>query len=86
MESDLRANHPVSSCFHTSTLLASLHILQRFEMRWAILYILLAPVVVTLAKMPVAEYRDLPTLREQDALEKGWVQKRYDFIPTVLEK
>jgi hypothetical protein len=55
-------------------------------MRWAILYILLATVVVTLAKMPVAEYRDLPTLREQDALEKGWVQKRYDFIPTVLEK
>lgn len=36
--------------------------------------------------MPVAKYRDLPTLREQDALEKNWVQERYDFIPSVLKK
>ncbi len=35
---------------------------------------------------PVAQYRSLPTLREQNELEKGWVQKRYDFIPTLLKK
>ncbi len=49
-------------------------------------FLLLSLAMVALAKMPVAKYRALPALREQDRLEKGWVQKRYDFIPTVLKK
>ncbi|ORX41264.1 hypothetical protein BD324DRAFT_613868 [Kockovaella imperatae] len=38
------------------------------------------------AKQPVAQYRPLPPLREQDALENKWVQMRYDRIPEILER
>lgn len=38
------------------------------------------------AKQPHAHYRDLPPLREQDALERKWVQQRYDLIPGILKK
>lgn len=37
-------------------------------------------------KMPVAHYREFPSLREMDAMEKRWVQKRYEYIPQILEK
>lgn len=33
-----------------------------------------------------AQYRPLPSLREQDVLERGWVKKRWDFVPGVLAK
>lgn len=51
-----------------------------------LLTLLVALPAITLALLPKAEYRDLPTLRKQDELEKKWVQKRYDFIPSVLKK
>lgn len=38
------------------------------------------------ASMPIARYRDLPTLKEQNALEKKWVQKRYEVIPEIMKK
>lgn len=51
----------------------------------------LAAVCLTLsclvgAGMPIAQYRDLPSLKEQDALEKKWVQKRYERIPEIMKK
>lgn len=33
-----------------------------------------------------AKYIPLPSLREQDALEREWVQKRWDHIPHILAK
>ena len=56
------------------------------KMRWSLPILVFFTTALALAKMPVAKYRDLPTLREQDALEKNWVQERYDFIPSVLKK
>jgi hypothetical protein len=50
-----------------------------------LLPLLLLPSVI-LASQPVPLYKDLPTLRTQDELEQRWVQKRYDLIPSVLEK
>jgi len=55
-------------------------------MRWSSLLFVLASAALALAKMPVAQYRPLPTLYEQNELEEGWVQKRYEFIPSVLKK
>jgi hypothetical protein len=40
----------------------------------------------TSAKQPIAQYRPLPSLREQNALELKWVEKRYAHIQTLLEK
>jgi hypothetical protein len=45
---------------------------------------LLSLLVLVTANMPVAKYRPLPSLREQDAMEKKWVQKRYQLIPKIL--
>lgn len=56
------------------------------KMRWSLPLLLLSAVATVLAKMPVAKYRQLPTLREQDRLEKVWVKKRHEFIPSVLKK
>lgn len=33
-----------------------------------------------------AKYRPLPSLREQDTLEREWVQKRWDAVPGILKK
>lgn len=33
-----------------------------------------------------ARYRPLPPLREQDALERQWVKKRWDHVPSILKK
>lgn len=33
-----------------------------------------------------AKYRSLPTLREQDALERAWIAKRHAHVPSVLKK
>ncbi|KAK4689404.1 hypothetical protein P7C73_g695, partial [Tremellales sp. Uapishka_1] len=38
------------------------------------------------AAEPPSQYRPLPSLKVQDELERGWVQKRYEYIPTVLKK
>lgn len=38
------------------------------------------------SKQPIAKHRPLPSLREQDRLEQGWVKKRYEHIPKILEK
>jgi hypothetical protein len=38
------------------------------------------------AKMPVASYKALPSLREQNAMEVKWVEKRYEHIQGLLEK
>ena len=37
------------------------------------------------AKQPFAEYRPLPSLKEQDALERKWLEKRYERIPEILK-
>jgi hypothetical protein len=52
----------------------------------AALLCLISVLGAVLAKMPVAKYRPLPSLREQDALERKWVGKRYELIPKILEK
>nr|XP_031857323.1 uncharacterized protein CI109_007271 [Kwoniella shandongensis]KAA5524395.1 hypothetical protein CI109_007271 [Kwoniella shandongensis] len=46
----------------------------------------LLSVVCVLASEPPEQYRPLPPLRVQDELEKVWVKKRYEFVPTVLKK
>ena len=56
------------------------------DMRVFLPIALLLSAVLGVAKMPLAKYHDLPSFREQDALEKGWVQKRYDLVPGILEK
>lgn len=33
-----------------------------------------------------AAYCPLPSLREQDALERDWVKRRWEHIPQVLRK
>lgn len=33
-----------------------------------------------------SNYRPLPPLKEQDALEKQWLQERYARVPQILEK
>lgn len=38
------------------------------------------------AKMPVATFRPLPSLRQQNAMEEKWVEKRYELIPKLLKK
>ncbi|KAK8849845.1 hypothetical protein IAR55_005181 [Kwoniella newhampshirensis] len=55
-------------------------------MRGYITLLLLALVSVVLAAEPPSQYRPLPPLKVQDELEKGWVQKRYEFVPKVLKK
>jgi hypothetical protein len=34
----------------------------------------------------LAEYKRLPPLREQAAIEERWVKKRLDLVPKILEK
>lgn len=46
----------------------------------------MAAITLVSATMPVAQYRDLPSLKEQDRLEKKWVQKRYERIPEIMKK
>ncbi|ORY35910.1 hypothetical protein BCR39DRAFT_513004 [Naematelia encephala] len=55
-------------------------------MRFSLLILALTSLLGVLAKQPTAHYRDLPTLRKQDELEKAWVQKRYELIPSILKK
>jgi hypothetical protein len=45
---------------------------------------LLSLLKLVAASMPVAKYRPLPSLREQDAMEKKWVEKRHRLIPKIL--
>ncbi|RSH82191.1 hypothetical protein EHS25_006124 [Saitozyma podzolica] len=45
---------------------------------------LLSLLMLVAASMPVAKYRPLPSLREQDAMEKKWVEKRHRLIPKIL--
>lgn len=50
-------------------------------------FLLLHFVLVALAApQPSAKYRPLPSLREQDALERNWVSKRWAHVPSVLAK
>jgi hypothetical protein len=48
--------------------------------------LLLAFSWVVTATQPVARYRELPTLRQQNELELGWIQGRYDRIHELLDE